>query len=380
MRRSRVERRAELHRQRTLAVIAVVCVALIAGLAVGLLSCGSGMERPGDPPLGYLRDPLGGRSWRVAAWTLGGSASLDAAIAAGAIDEVDFDWYLSRADGSITSSGEDLDLVARARDHDLNLFATVTNRPGSTSAFSRDVARAILATEATRATYVDSLVALVKRGGYDGIDLDWEEMTLAERGSFTKLVEEAASALHGEDRFLSVTVYPKTSEPGTTPGQLSEDYAAIGSAADEFKIMTYGRSGVWSSAGPQAQLSWLDQVLRFAEKKVEPGKICMGVAFFGFDWGGGHVSAVTGRSAAESVAASSAKAVRDAQSAEMVLRRTDTAGASHTMYYPDARTIAARLRVVRRRHPEIGGAAIWLMGQEGPGFWSAMSRTFASPE
>lgn len=359
-------------------MLVFLCVVVIGGLAIVLLSRGSGMERSGDPPLGYLRDPLGGRSWRVAAWTVGGSSSLDAAVGAGAVDEVDFDWYLSHANGTITASGENLDLVATARSHDLNLFATVTNRPSAAAAFSRDVARAILATQESRARYVQSLVDLVKRGGYDGADLDWEEMRYAERASFTRLVQGAAAALHGEHRFLSVTVYPKTSEPGHTPGQLSEDYAAIGAAADELKIMTYGASGVWSTAGPQAQLSWLDGVLAFAEKRVQPKKVYMGVAFFGFDWSGGHASAVTGGSAPQIVASSGVSPSRDPLSAEMVLRHTGAGGVSHTMYYPDRHTIAARLRVLRRKHPETGGAAIWLMGQEGPGFWTTIAQTLSS--
>ena len=67
----------------------------------------SHLDRPGKPPLGYLIKPLGGRQYKVTAWTLGDAASLEAATAANAVDEVDFDWYHTQADGSVTAEDED---------------------------------------------------------------------------------------------------------------------------------------------------------------------------------------------------------------------------------------------------------------------------------
>ena len=103
-RRPRAERRARLRRQRLLVLAAaggVLIVVLILLFTVGPL--GSHLDRPGDPPLGYLRDPLGGRRYAVTAWTLGDAASLEAAAAAGAVDQIDFDWYHTQPDGSVTA-------------------------------------------------------------------------------------------------------------------------------------------------------------------------------------------------------------------------------------------------------------------------------------
>ena len=210
----------------------------------------SHLQRPGKPPLGYLRQPLGGRHYRVAAWTLGNAASLAAAVAAGAVDEVDFDWYLSQADGSVLPVHENLLLVAAARAGDTNLFATVTNRPAANATFSRTLARAIMATSQSRQRHIAALVKLTIDKGFDGIDLDWEDLAAADRAPFSRFVEELAAALHGRHRFLSVAVYPKTSEPGTWGPQKAADYARLGAAADELKIMTYSYSGGWSAPAP----------------------------------------------------------------------------------------------------------------------------------
>jgi spore germination protein len=310
----------------------------------------------------------------VTAWTIGGRSSLRAAVAANALDEVDFDWYHSQANGRVRAQHEDLELVAEAADAGLNVFATVVNSPKYGAAFSRDVAVAILATKATRHRHIEALVRLVKDEGYDGIDLDWEELTAADRDKYSLFVEELAAALHAEKRFLSIAVYPKTSEPGRWPSQQAMDYRRLGAAVDEFKIMTYAYSGPWSGPGPQSPYSWLDQVLTFAQSKVPAKKIYMGVPFFGYSWRGGGARAMTGLEVARLPKAFKRDAERDAASGELILQFTDDFGVAHHAYVPDATAIAKKLAFLRRKHPGIGGIAIWVMGQEGRGFWPAIGR------
>jgi len=372
----REERRARLRRQRLYAVAAaaagLLVVVLVLLFTVGPF--GSHLERPGDPPLGYLREPLGDRRYKVTAWTLGDAASLEAAAAADAVDEVDFDWYHTQADGSVTAEDEDPDLVAAARGYDLNLFATVTNSTSSGTAFSRDVAAAVLASPDRRRRFIDDLLTLVRDMGYDGVDLDWEELRPADRDRFSALVEELAEALHADGRFLSIAVMPKTSEPGEWDNQKYADWSRIGKAADEFKIMTYSFSGPWGDPGPQAPLDWADQVLTFAERKVPPGKIFMGVPFYGFDWHGGSVATVSGHRGASLARDYGAAVSRDAASGEATMTFTDDNGETHTVYFQDRKAVAAKLAALRADHPDIAGISVWVMGQEASGFWPLITR------
>jgi len=363
-------------RRRSAILLALLGAALVL-LLVLLFTVGpfaSHLQRPGKPPLGYLREPLGGRQYRVAAWTLGDDASLAAALAARAVDEVDFDWYLSQSDGSVRAVHENLALVAKARDGDVNLFATVTNRPSAAAPFSRKLAVTIMATSQSRRRHVDVLVKLVVDKGFDGIDLDWEELAPADREPFSRFVEELAGALHRQHRFLSVAVYAKTSEPGTWGPQKADDYARLGTVADELKLMTYGYSGPWSKAGPQAPTRWLDRVLTFAERHVPAAKISMGVPFFGFDWHDGHASAVTARNAAAAAARYHATVTRDPASQEAVLRYSDARGILHVLYFQDARAVAAKMASLQVHHPHLGGVAFWVMGQETPQMWKTIQR------
>jgi len=363
-----------VRRERLLALLLLAGVlAVVVALLFTVGPFATHLGRPGKPPLGYLRTPLGGRQYRVSAWTLGSVASLAAATAARAVDEIDFDWYHAQADGAVTAENENLDLVAAARDHDLNIFATVTNTRDAGGSFIRGVAAAILATPELRRRLVSNLVTLVEDKGYDGIDLDWEALKAADRDRFSSFVEELAAALHGKHRFLSIAVTPKTAEPGQWDNQIYADWARIGKAVDEFKIMTYSYSGSWSDPGPQAPLAWLDRVLSFAESKVPARKISMGVPFFGFDWHGGAVSTVSAHRAAALVAGYHVAVGRDPASQEATLRFNDK-GVAHEVFFQDQTALAAKLALLRARHPHIAGISIWVMSLEAAGFWPLIER------
>jgi len=370
----RETRRRRLRRQRLLALLLLAgALALVVVLLYTVGPFAGHLGRPGKPPLGYLRKPLGGRHYRVSAWTLGSVASLDAATGAQALDEVDFDWYHAQADGTVTADNENLNLVAAAREHNLNIFATVTNTADAAGAFSHGIAAAILASPELRRRLIDNLVTLVEDKGYDGIDLDWEALKAADRERFSSFVAELAAALHGKHRFLSIAVAPKTSEPGQWDNQIFADWVRLGRAADEFKIMTYSYSGPWGGPGPQAPLAWVNRVLSFAESVVAVRKISMGVPFYGFDWHHGAVSAVRAGTGAALAARYHVAIGRDPGSQEATLRFADK-GVTHEVFFQDQTAIAAKLAELRARHAKIAGISIWVMSQEAAGFWPLIER------
>ena len=264
--------------------------------------------------------------------------------------------------------------MAAARDRGLNIFATVTNQPAGRLSFSRDIAAAILATPASRRRHIENLVALVKEKGFDGIDLDWEALKGSDRQSFATFVEELAAALHAEGRFLSIAVFPKTQKQGRWDSQVAMDYKRLGAAVDEFKVMAYNFSGPWSGPGPQAPLDWADKVLTFAQSQVPAGKIYLGVPFYGYDWHAGKATAVLPRGAGAAVAQYEVTVGHDPASGEATLRYTDGEGVAHVVYYQDEKAVAAKLDLLRKKHPRIAGIAVWVMGQEDPAFWTVIAR------
>jgi len=359
--------------RRPLLILALVAALIIAVVGAIVLATRHGASGP--PFTGRLSAPGGGRHQRVTAWLTSTSPSLDAALKARVLDEIDCDWYTIGADGSVGTRAENLDLVARARSGGLQVFATVTNRPDSRGSFTGAIARDILSSPATERHAVQSLVQLAVGKGYDGIDIDWELVPLAQRDAFSRFMGELATALHARHRLLSVAVFPKTSEPGTWDSQKVFDYKALGAAVDELKIMTYSDSGPWGAPGPQAPLAWTRSVLSFANTLVPARKIFMGLPFYGFDWHGGTATALQAANVAALVAAHHYSVAHDAASGEADLSYTDSQGQTHVLWYQDRQSIAAKVSLLHTKLPGIGGLAIWQLGGEDPGFWSVIEQT-----
>lgn len=167
------------------------------------------LQGPNDPPIGYLREPQGGRRYRVTVWTLGAASSVRGAIAQRAAGEVDCDWYHSQPDGGVLTRREDLELVAEAAEARVNVFAAVVSSPKFGAPFSAENATAILRMKKITSRHVRSLVALAVQKGYDGIEVDWEEMH-AKQAPFervNRVLPHAKTAVSPQKLYMGVPFF-----------------------------------------------------------------------------------------------------------------------------------------------------------------------------
>ena len=170
---------------------------------------------------------------------------------------------------------------------------------------------------------------------------------------------------------LSVAVFAKTTNAGTDPRNVAQDYAAIGRAADQVRLMAYDYHWASSAPGPVAPISWVRDVLRYAKTQIPASKIILGVPLYGYDWVGHHGTGVSWLQALRLSRQYHAAAHYDqAESGALVQLPGRGRPRAH--------------RVVRergefpgqvRRGPErqIGGVYLWMYGYEDTGTWSALS-------
>jgi spore germination protein YaaH len=235
-------------------------LAVIAALLV--FANGARAQVGGHTIVGYYV-PYDSSSW----------ASLEAH--AGQLTMVAAQWATIDACGDI-GSRDDETLKQFAHDHGL----TVEPSLFTVSAWLN---HAILTDDQARANAIQSIVAYTEWGNYGGFDLDLEGVDPSDRQAFSDFVADLGSALHDRGKSLTLALPPK--ERDTTVGWAGAyDYAALGPSADLVTIMAYEYRGPFSGPGSVAPYAWVERAAQFASQQIEPDKVLLGLAFYGYDW------------------------------------------------------------------------------------------------
>ncbi len=273
-------------------------------------------------------------------------------------------WYEMASSTSVTQypNAEDTTVLAGIRSRGVAVIPTVSND------FDPTRVNTMLATSSSRTAHVTVLVNLVNRMQYDGIDIDYENLVATDRDLYSAFISQLASALHASGRTLTVAVHPKTSEPGSWSGPQAQNYEAIGASADRVRVMAYDYHWNTSGPGPVAPLYWVDQVAAFAASQIPPSKIELGVPLYGYDWVGMNGEGLTyDMVMARRLQHGAALQWSTPDSAPWFTYSTN--GVSHTVWFEDSSSVAAKLAVVDKYG--LAGAAFWRLGGEDPRVWES---------
>ncbi len=218
--------------------------------------------------------------------------------------------------------------------------------------------------------HVNDVVALVQREGYAGIDIDYEDLRAADRDAFTAFVTRLGEALHAEDKILSVAVFGKTTDAGEDQRNVAQDYAAIGKAVDEVRLMAYDYHWSASPPGPVAPITWVRQVLDYAKTQIPAKKIILGVPVSGFDWVDGRGEPVSWLQCFGRTKAFGATLQYDRLSQSPSFRYTDAQGRAHEVWFENAESTAAKLEAAKATG--IRGVYLWMIGGEDDRTWAQL--------
>jgi spore germination protein YaaH len=294
------------------------------------------------------------------------------------ISEISPFWYRVLADGRvvpyITAAGasyEDPTVLAFLRSRGILVIPTVANVIDGV--WDGTLVSKVIADPQLRAANVAALVNLAVVKGYDGVDLDYENLLASDRAAFTSFVQQLAGALHAQGKLLSVNVYAKTSESGTWDGPRAQDWWAIGQAADQVRIMTYEYSWSTSPPGPIAPVGWVNDVIGYATSQIPPAKILQGMPFYGYDWVGQRGTDLVWTQAMDLASRFAVPLMWDSASASPWFEYV-SGSARHTVWFEDGSSVGAKLDVARLH--DVGGISVWRLGGEDPANWSAVRAEF----
>ena len=128
----------------------------------------------------------------------------------------------------------------------------------------------------------------MRRHGYDGINIDFENGPATDRDALTAFVSELAAQLHAIGKDLSVEVSAKFQH--TTTGRSGlYDYEALGAAADHVFVMNWGWH--WSTSAPGApdDMEMCRRVADYVASMPNKERFVLATHMYGMDWpaGGG---------------------------------------------------------------------------------------------
>ena len=269
--------------------------------------------------------------------------------------------------------------------------------PTMTDGTDKLVLSEYLSNATTRTTLVKTIVELVMKNNFDGIDLDYEGFAFVDGNStwsktaprWVAFVKELSVALRANKKLLSVSTPYLYNPNEAQKGYFVYAWAEIATSIDRLRIMTYDYSV--AKPGPMGPLSWTEKTIQYAISVMPASKVYMGLPGYGRDWitsvngkcptsappgliGGAKAATFKMNYAAAKAAIDGAIPIYNEKFGEATYNYSQSynglsaSGAStactvnRTVWYQNARSFADRMALVAKYR--LGGAAMWTLGME----------------
>jgi GH18 family chitinase/fibronectin type 3 domain-containing protein len=159
-----------------------------------------------------------------------------------------------------------------------------------------------------QATFIKNIVALMQLYRFDGVDIDWEQITSADQAGFTNFITDLRAKLNTMTPRPLLTMVPETKSNGGRPDLIAPIYTSF----DQINIQTYVMSGpycgweTWYNSPlnnggatfatvPTEQLPSITKALAdYTGQGILQSKLGMGIQFDAAVWQGGSGSSTGG--------------------------------------------------------------------------------------
>lgn len=289
--------------------------------------------------------------------------------------------YRVQADGTLGPIDDkmidDTPLLVAAKTHQVAPMMAVTNftstDPGT------KLAHTILTNQQLQTTLLDHIMSTMKNKGYQGLNVDLENVLPEDRENYNHFMQQAANRCHAEKFFISSSLAPKTS--ANQQGLLYEahDYPAHGRIDDFVVLMTYE----WGyRMGPPQAISPVNQirkVLEYAVTAIPREKIMMGFQVYARDWTLPHAQGQ------EAETFDMQEAIFRALENNVTIQYDQTAqspfylykdeeGRRHEVWFEDARSAQAKFDLVKAFG--LLGVSYWTLEYPFPQNWVLLQENF----
>ena len=240
--------------------------------------------------------------------------------------------------------------VSRLKARNIRVWLTVVNDivptgPKGAVLKDPDAIHAMLSSPGRRQAHIRDLCRLAGSHGFQGLDIDYENLNYADRDAFSHFIAELKTALAARGLALSVTVQPKTADrKGQGPGAM--DWSALCSDSDQLQIMLYNLHSSKTGPGPLATLDWLRDVMTFAAGRCSTDKLVPVLKTSGMQWNSTTARDLNHRQIRELAALFAPGIERDPDGTPYLTYKRDRQ--RNTVYFEDRSSLQRKTETLRQ--------------------------------
>lgn len=220
-------------------------------------------------------------------------------------------------------------------------------------------AQAVIGDRRAADAFAEALATRAKSERLAGYVMDFENLTPAGVAGYPALVALVRDRLHADGRQLWVTAL------------LSTDAAMeqrLLASADAIVLMAYDQCWATSTPGPIADDAWLSANVAAKLARVDPRRVVVALASYGYDWPAGRTAQVLSAPAARELAAKAGAPIEHAPGSDAHFSYRATDG-PHEVWFADGVDFARQRKLVSDMGVKAVG--LWRLGLEDPGLWTA---------
>lgn len=248
--------------------------------------------------------------------------------------------------------------------------------------FDPDLARTIMGDPALKDRAIRNTVQIVERYGFAGVNVDFENMYPEDRPLYTDFIRDLRDALKPRNYIISLAAPPKAADLPNAPWVGTFDYRSLGELTDFIFLMTYEWGWIGGPPMAVAPINQVRRTLDYAVTQIPRTKILQGVPFYGYNWPlpdtPENVAVPLNLIEVYSLAYRFNASINfDEISQSPWFRYTDASGASHEVWFEDARSINVKYDTANEYN--LRGVGWWSYTNEPYGFpqnWPLMDEKF----
>lgn len=254
---------------------------------------------------------------------------------------------------------------ALAKSAGAQTLALINNIRGSN--FNSNTIHRMLSSAGSRSRAVNGIARLLVEKGYQGVNIDFENVPAGDRIYLTAFFRELASVLRPKNLLVTASVPAKTYDERSVAHSGAFDYQAIAPYLDKVMIMTYDEHYAGGDPGPVASLPWVEKVIKYALQSFPPKKVVLGIAAYGYDWSWSKGKALN-YNGIQNLIKSHQIAPKWHSVYKVPYFTYKSWGVTHQVWYENSYSTSFKVDLVNKYG--LKGVAVWRLGYEDPNIWS----------